>query len=61
LAAPEQEVLPTDRDRCEDTPLERVTIRDSEQGMLEILIGEALAEQARLDLKLESDAAAPNK
>ena len=61
LTAPEQEASPTDHDRREDMPQEHVTTRDSEPGMLEILIGEALAEQARLALPLESDTSVPSK
>lgn len=39
-----------DRDRCEACPPERVCAWDCEQGqgVLEIMMGEALAEQARL-------------
>jgi len=41
---------PVDRKRCEDCPPERVCAWDCEQGqgVLEIMMGEALAEQARL-------------
>ena len=43
-------VGPVDQDRCDDCPPERVCAWDCEQGqgLLEILMGEALAEQARL-------------
>ncbi len=41
---------PVDQKRCDDCPPERVCAWDCEQGQgfLEILMGEALAEQARL-------------
>jgi hypothetical protein len=41
---------PVDQFRCDDCPPERVCAWDCEQGqgVLEILMGEALAEQARL-------------
>ena len=41
---------PVDQSRCDDCPPERVCAWDCEQGqgVLEILMGEALAEQARL-------------
>ncbi len=43
---------PVDQERCDCCPPERVCAWDCEQGqsMLEILMGEALAEQARLTL-----------
>jgi len=42
-------VRPVDRSRCDDCPPERVCAWDCEQGqgVLEIMMGEALAEQAR--------------
>jgi hypothetical protein len=42
---------PVDRERCDRCPPERVCAWDCEQGqgVLEILMGEALAEQARAD------------
>lgn len=42
-------VRPVDQDRCADCPPERVCAWDCEQGrgVLEIMMGEALAEQAR--------------
>ncbi len=48
---------PIDPSRCEDCPPERVCAWDCEQGqgVLEILMGEALAEQARLDWSLASE------
>jgi hypothetical protein len=41
---------PVDQSRCDDCPPERVCAWDCEQGqgVLEIMMGEALAEQARL-------------
>ena len=43
---------PVDQERCDDCPPERVCAWDCEQGqgVLEIMMGEALAEQARLML-----------
>ena len=40
---------PVDQERCDDCPPERVCAWDCEQGqgVLEIMMGEALAEQAR--------------
>ncbi len=41
---------PVDQERCDDCPPERVCAWDCEQGqgVLEIMMGEALAEQARV-------------
>ncbi len=49
---------PVDQDRCEHCPPERVCAWDCEQGqgILEILMGEALAEQARLPHRSEREA-----
>ena len=46
----QQAIDPVDPDRCANCPPERVCAWDCEQGqgVLEILMGEALAEQARL-------------
>ena len=51
-------IEPVDQDRCADCPPERVCAWDCEQGqgVLEIMMGEALAEQARLPLPTESEA-----
>ncbi|HTP11813.1 MAG TPA: hypothetical protein VMP08_26345 [Anaerolineae bacterium] len=45
-------VGPVDQSRCDDCPPERVCAWDCEQGqgVLEIMMGEALAEQARTKL-----------
>ena len=53
-----QAIEPVDQDRCADCPPERVCAWDCEQGqgVLEIMMGEALAEQARLPLPTESEA-----
>jgi hypothetical protein len=53
----EQVVEPVNQDRCADCPPERVCAWDCEQGqgLLEILMGEALAEQARLMLPVGSE------
>ena len=50
---------PVDQARCDDCPPERVCAWDCEQGqgMLEIMMGEALAEQARLMLPIDSEPA----
>ena len=49
---------PVDQSRCDDCPPERVCAWGCEQGqgVLEIMMGEALAEQARLPLPTESEA-----
>jgi hypothetical protein len=48
---------PVDQARCDDCPPERVCAWDCEQGqgVLEILMGEALAEQARSTLPIGSE------
>ena len=48
---------PVDQDRCDDCPPERVCAWDCEQGrgVLEIMMGEALAEQARSTLPIGSE------
>ena len=50
-------VGPVDQDRCDDCPPERVCAWDCEQGqgVLEVLMGEALAEQARQQLGIEPE------
>jgi hypothetical protein len=52
-------VRPVDQERCDDCPPERVCAWDCEQGqgVLEIMMGEALAEQARLMLPTGSEPA----
>jgi hypothetical protein len=52
------ELGPVDQARCDDCPPERVCAWDCEQGqgVLEILMGEALAEQAREPIELGLDA-----
>jgi hypothetical protein len=53
VAMPTNSILkpvgPVDQSRCDDCPPERVCAWDCEQGqgVLEIMMGEALAEQAR--------------
>ena len=51
------EIGPVDQARCDDCPPERVCAWDCEQGqgVLEIMMGEALAEQARLTLPSGSE------
>ncbi len=51
-------IKPVDQARCDNCPPERVCAWDCEQGqgILEILIGEALAEQARLPYRPEREA-----
>ena len=46
-----REVKPVDQARCDDCPPDRVCAWDCEQGqgVLEILMGEALADQAKLN------------
>lgn len=53
-----QAIEPVDQDQCDNCPPERVCAWDCEQGqgVLEIMMGEALAEQARLPLPTESEA-----
>ena len=48
---------PVDQSRCDDCPPERVCAWDCEQGqgVLEILMGEALADQAKLSLPDEQN------
>jgi hypothetical protein len=50
---------PVDQKRCDDCPPERVCAWDCEQGqgVLERMMGEALAEQARLMLPVGSEPA----
>ena len=50
-------IEPVDQARCDDCPPERVCAWDCEQGqgVLEILMGEALADEARQPLKVEPD------
>jgi hypothetical protein len=50
-------IEPVDQVRCDDCPPERVCAWDCEQGqgVLEILMGEALAEQARLMLPIGNE------
>ncbi len=50
-------VGPVDQERCEACPPERVCAWDCEQGqgVLEILMGEALAERARQYLPIEPE------
>ncbi len=50
-------IEPVDQDRCNNCPPERVCAWDCEQGqgVLEIMMGEALAEQARLHLRVEPE------
>ncbi len=52
-------IEPVDQDRCDDCPPERMCAWDCEQGqgILEILMGEALAEQARSAYRAEREAA----
>jgi hypothetical protein len=52
------EIGPVDQERCDNCPPERVCAWDCEQGqgVLEIMMGEALADQAREPLELEPDA-----
>ncbi|CAG0928283.1 hypothetical protein TFLX_00815 [Thermoflexales bacterium] len=47
---PDKKIGPVDQERCDNCPPERVCAWDCEQGqgVLEIMMGEALAEQARL-------------
>ena len=51
------EIGPVDQARCDDCPPERVCAWDCEQGqgVLEILMGEALTEQARLTIPIGSE------
>lgn len=51
------EIGPVDQARCDDCPPERVCAWDCEQGqgVLEIMMGEALTDQARQPLKVEPD------
>ena len=51
------EIGPVDQARCDDCPPERVCAWDCEQGqgVLEIMMGEALAEQARTTLPVGSE------
>ena len=44
-------IRPVDQERCKDCPPDRVCAWDCEQGqgVLEILMGEALADQAKLN------------
>lgn len=46
-----------DQARCDDCPPERVCAWDCEQGqgVLEIMMGEALADEARQPIQLEPD------
>ena len=50
-------INPIVQERCDDCPPERVCAWDCEQGqgVLEIMMGEALAEQARQKLPVESE------
>ncbi|MBP7689848.1 MAG: hypothetical protein KA765_18165 [Thermoflexales bacterium] len=50
-------VEPVDQARCDDCPPERVCAWDCEQGqgVLEIMMGEALTAEARQPLKVEPD------
>ncbi len=50
-------VGPVDQEHCEACPPARVCAWDCEQGqgVLEILMGEALAERARLNLPIEPE------
>ena len=50
---------PVDQERCDDCPPERVCAWACEQGqdVLEMMMGEALAEQARLMLPVGSEPA----
>jgi hypothetical protein len=52
-----QAVGPVDQDRCDNCPPERVCAWDCEQGrgVLEIMMGEALAEQARAMLPIDKE------
>jgi hypothetical protein len=54
----DRELGPVDQARCDKCPPERVCAWDCEQGqgLLEIMMGEALAEQARRPIELEPDA-----
>ncbi len=53
----DQAIGPVDQERCGDCPPECVCAWDCEQGqgVLEIMMGEALAEQARLMLPADSE------
>ncbi len=50
-------IEPVDQSRCDDCPPERVCAWDCEQGqgVLEIMMGEALADDARRPNKTEPD------
>ena len=50
-------IRPVDQERCKDCPPDRVCAWDCEQGqgVLEILMGEALADQAKLSLPDEQN------
>lgn len=50
-------IEPVDQARCDDCPPERVCAWDCEQGrgVLEILMGEALAEQARKPIEPDDE------
>jgi hypothetical protein len=50
-------IEPVDQDRCDNCPPERICAWDCEQGqaVLEIMMGEALAEQARLAYRPEHE------
>ena len=52
-----REVGPVDQARCDDCPSERVCAWDCEQGqgVLEIMMGEALAAEARQPAKPDPD------
>ncbi|MBI5563534.1 MAG: hypothetical protein HY870_01470 [Chloroflexi bacterium] len=52
-----REVEPVDQARCDDCPPERVCAWDCEQGqgVLEIMMGEALTDDARRPIKTEPD------
>lgn len=52
-------IEPVDQARCDDCPPERVCAWDCEQGqgVLEIMMGEALTDQVRQPLKTEPDVA----
>lgn len=52
-------IEPVDQARCDDCPPERVCAWDCEQGqgVLEIMMGEALADEARQPVKIEPDVA----
>jgi hypothetical protein len=53
------EIGPVDQERCDDCPPERVCAWDCEQGqgVLEIMMGEALIAEARRPIKTEPDVA----